>query len=249
MTIEIRPFGHPQAPPGSSQRKTSDQLRLAVLAGGRPAYCEPEAATFGRRLRGGPGAALGRGRRRAGSGPGGRPQGGSSRPTHPAQRLPGEPVQFIGADRQSRRARPGPPHRSGDRELSHFLAVAIRRELAPLAAGTKAEVVDLVGAAAVLEGGDGRAPASSLTVAAACQPRPQAFSGARTRASWTSRWPATPHGFAWDYRGRSGFDVVDIGDKTFTMLGPRRLYGRCYWFCVSIRNCLLGCECLKGSNR
>ena len=44
----------------------------------------------------------------------------------PAQRLPGEPDELIGTDRQCRRARPGPPNRSGDRELSHFLAVAIR---------------------------------------------------------------------------------------------------------------------------
>ena len=77
----------------------------------------------------------------------------------PAQRLPGEPDQLIGTGRQCRRARPGPPHRSGDRELSYFLAVAIHRELAPLAAGTNGEVVDLVGAAVVLEGGDGRAAA------------------------------------------------------------------------------------------
>src|SRR5580704_16368681 len=80
----------------------------------------------------------------------------------PAQRLPGQPDQLIGRYRQSRRARPGSQHRLGERELSHFLAVAVDLELAPLAAGTNAEVVDLVGAAVVLEGGDGLAGAGGV---------------------------------------------------------------------------------------
>src|SRR5580658_4497727 len=80
----------------------------------------------------------------------------------PAQRLPGQPDQLIGRDRQSRRARPGSQHQLGERELSHFLAVAVDLELAPLAAGTNAEVVDLVGAAVVLEGGDGLAGAGGV---------------------------------------------------------------------------------------
>ena len=80
-----------------------------------------------------------------------------------AQRLPGQPDQLIGRDRQSRRARPGSQHRLGERELSHFLAVAVDLELAPLAAGTDAEVVDLVGAAVVLEGGDGVAGAGVVS--------------------------------------------------------------------------------------
>ena len=66
---------------------------------------------------------------------------------------------------------PGRRYRSGDRELSHFLAVAVHREFGPLAAGTNAEVVDLVGAAVVLEGGDGRAAAGVVF----CGPQGQAF--------------------------------------------------------------------------
>src|ERR1700722_10959685 len=79
-----------------------------------------------------------------------------------AQRLPGQPDQLVGRDRQSRRVRPGSQDRLGERELSHFLAVAVDRELAALAAGTNAEVVDLVGAAAELEGGDGLAGAGGV---------------------------------------------------------------------------------------
>ena len=103
-----------------------------------PACCEPEAATW-RATAPGPGRAQRPGERtRACRERAGRPAAGRIIPAGPpAQRLPGEPDELIGTGRQCRRARPGPPDRSGDRELSHFLAVAIHRELAPLAAGTK----------------------------------------------------------------------------------------------------------------
>ena len=89
----------------------------------------------------------------------------------PAQRLPGQPDQLIGGDQQPRRARPGSQHQVGEDELSHFLAVAVDLELAPLAAGTNAEVVDLVGAAVVLEGGDGLAGARGVF----CGPQGKTF--------------------------------------------------------------------------
>ncbi len=89
----------------------------------------------------------------------------------PAQRLAGQPDQLIARDRQSCRARSGSQHRLGERELSHFLAVAVDLELAPLAAGTNAEVVDLVGAAFVLEGGDGLAGAGGVF----CRPQGKTF--------------------------------------------------------------------------
>ena len=168
-----------------------------------PACCEPEAATW-RATASGPGRAQRPGERtRACRERAGRPAAGRIIPA--AQRLPGEPDELIGTGRQCRRARPGPPDRSGDRELSHFLAIAIHRELAPLAAGTNGEVVDLVGAAVVLEGGDGRAAARVLF----CGPQGQAFltlapaglrgvviipsSPALTAATWPSSGPVPSH--------------------------------------------------------
>jgi len=146
---------------------------LVTRLAGRPACCEPEAATW-RATASGPGRAQrSRERTQACRERAGWPAAGRIIPADPpAQRLPGEPDELIGTDRQSRRARPGPlAHRSGDRELSHFLAVAIHRELASLAAGTDAEVVDLVGVAVVLEGGDGRAAAGVVF----CGPQGQTF--------------------------------------------------------------------------
>ena len=157
----------------------------------------------------------------------------------PAQRLPGEPDQLIGTGRQSRRGRPGSQHRPGDRELSHFLAAAVHREFGPLAAGTNAEVVDLVGAAVVLEGGDGRAAAGVVFRG----PQGQAFlalAPARLRdgghRSVLSRPDQRPPGLApvqVDLIHRGGHSVVrlDAAERPFRAVlapvcNPRHRAGR-----------------------
>ena len=115
----------------------------------------------------------------SGAGPGAALEGADAGSAERARVGGPNPLSACRASRTSSSAQTGsaagrdPGRRTGPamRELSHFLAVPIHRELAPLAAGTKAEVVDLVGAAVVLEGSDGRAAAGIVF----CGPQRQAF--------------------------------------------------------------------------
>ena len=136
-----------------------------------PACCEPEAATW-RATAPGPGRAQRPGERtRACAG---------ARRRRPAGRVVPRPARPLSACRASRTSSsagravpPGATRAAGPVRRPRTQPLPRRRNTPrtrPLAAGTN-EVVDLVGAAVVLEGGDGRAAARVLF----CSPQGQAF--------------------------------------------------------------------------
>ena len=114
---------------------------------------------------------------------------GAGRVAYDRKPAPSAPAGRAGRAHQHRPAAPAgrdPRRRTGPAiaSWSDFLAVPIHRERAPPAAGTNAEVVDLVGAAVVLKNSDCRAAAGTVF----CGPQGQTF-----RQIWHLQAPGCGH--------------------------------------------------------